>query len=103
MKKNKNILLEEIGNELPFRVPDNYFDEFALKIEKQIKTKHVPFRYFIRPWMYVAATFIGIVVIGQIFYTVNQNKATITADNYESYVLSQVDETSLMDYYVDNQ
>ena len=103
MKKNKNILFEEIGNEIPFSVPENYFDEFALKIEKQIKEKQAPVRHFIRPWMYIAATFIGIFVIGQVFYTVNQNKATVTADNYESYVLSQVDETALMDYYVDNQ
>ncbi len=103
MKKNNNILLKKIGKELPFSVPDNYFDQFASRFEEQISNKHAQTRRFIKPWMYMAAMFVGILVIGQIFYTVNQNNALKTADNYESYVLSQVDETSLMDYYVDNQ
>jgi hypothetical protein len=103
MKKNNNILLEKIGKELPFGVPENYFEQFASKFEEQISNKHVHASRFIKPWMYMAAMFVGILVIGQIFYTVNQNNALKAADNYESYVLSQVDETSLMDYYADNQ
>jgi len=45
--------------------------------------------------------FVGVLLVGQIFYTVNKNNATHNAENYESYVLSQVDENSLAEVYVE--
>ncbi len=35
MKKEKNIL-KKIGNDLPFSVPENYFEQFANEIDRQI-------------------------------------------------------------------
>lgn len=102
MDKNKHISLEEIGNKLPFEVPENYFDTFADQIENQISYKRISFQKLMKPWMYMVAMFVGIFVIGQVFYTVYQNNTTKNADNYETYVLSQVDESSLMDYYVND-
>ena len=52
--------------------------------------------------MYAAAMVMGIMVLSPVFYSVYQNKATANTENYESYVLSQVDESVLMDYYVDD-
>jgi len=101
MKTNKHISLEEIGKELPFSVPENYFEHFASQLEEQIGYKNVSIRRLLKPWMYMAAMFVGILMMGQVFYTVYQNNTVKNADNYESYVLSQVDETALMDYYVD--
>ncbi len=101
MKTNKNILTDEISKELPFSVPENYFDQFALQLEEQIGFKKAIFQRIIKPWMYVAAMFVGILIMGQIFYTVNQNNTAHNAQNYESYVLSQVDENSIADLYVD--
>jgi hypothetical protein len=100
MKNNKNIEIEEINKELPFSVPENYFEQFALQIEKQIGFKKSLIRKVMRPWLYMAAMFVGILIMGQIFYTINQNNASRTAENYETYVLSQVDENSLADFYV---
>lgn len=102
MKNNKNIGLEEISKELPFSVPENYFEQFALQIEDQIGFKKSFIRKVMRPWMYMAAMFVGILIMGQVFYTINQNNASRTAENYETYVLSQVDENSLADFYVTN-
>ncbi|HEY6913066.1 MAG TPA: hypothetical protein VI413_00180 [Paludibacter sp.] len=102
MKTNKNISLAEIGAELPFSVPENYFEQFALQIDEQIGYKQRSAHRFIRPWMYAAAMVIGIMVLSPVFYSVYQNKATANTENYESYVLSQVDETVLMDCYVDD-
>ena len=51
--------------------------------------------------MYMAAMFVGILILTQVFYTINQNTVTRNADNYESYVLSQVDENSMVDVYLD--
>jgi hypothetical protein len=101
MKNNKNILIEGISKELPFSVPENYFEQFALQMEDRIGFKKSIIRKALRPWMYIAAMFIGIMIMGQIFYTVNKNNATRNAEKYESYVLSQVDENSLADLYVD--
>jgi len=101
MKTNKNILIDELSRELPFSVPENYFNQFALQVEEQIGFKKSIVPKKIKQWMYVAAMFIGIMIMGQIFYTVNQNIATRNAQNYESYVLSQVDENSIADLYVD--
>ena len=101
MKNNKNILIEEISKELPFSVPENYFDQFALQIDEQIGFKRTIVRKVLKPWMYMAAMFICILIMGEVFYTVNKNNSTRNAENYESYVLSQVDENSLADFYVD--
>ena len=98
MKTNKNISFEEIDKELPFSVPENYFNDFAAQIDKQTGYKK-PFIRFVRPWMYAAAMFIGIVVVGEVFYSSNRQR-NLTADNYETYVMAQVDESSVVDYYV---
>jgi hypothetical protein len=100
MKNNKNILIEEISKELPFSVPESYFDQFALQLEEQIGYKKSILRKTFKPWMYMAAMFVGILIMGQVFYTVNKNNVTRNAENYETYVLSQVDENSLADFYV---
>lgn len=101
MKNNKHISLDEIGKELPFGVPENYFEQFAAQMDEKIGFKPVAVNRIMRPWMYMAAMFVGVLLMGQVFYTVYQNNTTRNAENYELYVLSQVDETSLMDYYVD--
>jgi len=100
MKNNKNISIDEISKELPFTVPENYFEQFALRLEDQIGYKKSYILKTYRTWMYMVAMFVGILVMGQVFYTVNKNNVAKNTENYESYVLSQVDESSLADFYV---
>lgn len=103
MKTTKQILVESIGNELPFRVPDNYFDQFASQLERQIGYTPVSKHKFFKPWMYMAAAvFAGIVVLTPVVYTTHKRTMALNTENYESYVLSQVDETVLLDCYVDD-
>jgi hypothetical protein len=100
MKTTKNISFEEIGKELPFSVPENYFNDFAAQVDKKVGYKK-PFVRFVRMWMYAAAVFVGIVVVGQVFYSTNRQKTLANnKENYESYVMTQVDESALVDYYV---
>lgn len=103
MNKKKHISLDDVGNKLPFTVPENYFEQFAQNIESQISAKQVSVYKLLKPWMYMAAMFVGILIFAQVFYSVYQNNTKSKEDNYESYVLSQVDESSIMDYYVDEQ
>lgn len=104
MKTNKNISFEEIGKELPFSVPDNYFEQFANQIDKQIGYNSARSHKIFRPWMYAAAAvFVGVMVLTPVFYTTNNQRNIVkNTDNYETYVLSQVDESALLDCYVDN-
>ncbi len=98
---DKNILDEKEAKELAFSVPENYFDQFALQIDKQIGYQHTASRKLLRSWMYVAAMFVGVLIVGQVFYATHKRNLACNEENYESYVLSQVDESSMVDYYVE--
>ncbi len=99
MKNKRNISLEEIGKGLPFSVPENYFDQFAIQIDRQIGSANT-YRKILKPWMYMAAMFVGIFIVGGFFYSSNQQNTIKNSENYDTYILSQVDETAVMDYYI---
>jgi hypothetical protein len=100
MKTKKHISLDEIENKIPFGVPENYFENFAVQIDEQIGNSTAPIKRLFQPWMYMAAMFIGVFIMAQIFYTFYHNKTTSNIESYELYVLSQVDESSLIDFYL---
>ena len=99
MNNRKKTPLSEIGKELPFTVPENYFEHFALNIDAQIGSVSYSNRKFVRSWMYAAAAFVGVFMLGQTFYKVYEAKQVEKAEYYESYVLSQVNEAAMIDYY----
>ncbi|OIP82791.1 MAG: hypothetical protein AUK44_06905 [Porphyromonadaceae bacterium CG2_30_38_12] len=98
MKNNSNYTLQKIGNRKPFTVPSNYFDEFALQMEKNIGNNKTVNKHFIRTWMYVAAAFMGVVLLSAIFYNANENKKLANAENYELYVMSQLNDVENVEY-----
>lgn len=96
MGKNKN--LEETGNRMPFSVPENYFEQFATQFESQIVIERKLSMKILRPWMYMAAMFLGVLFLSRIVYTVyNDNKLEAT-ENYELYVMTQVNDVENMEY-----
>ena len=100
MERNKT--LEQIGTEIPFKVPENYFDQFAFQFEETITAKK-PMQFTLRKkWMSIAAMFIGVLALGQLLYKQYDKQTANKHDNYEAYVLMQVDEASLVDCYVNN-
>ena len=103
MKTTNNLSLDKIGKELPFSVPENYFEQFAKQIDTQIGLSPKSVHKIIRPWMLAAAVFVGLAILTPVFYTSSNQQITAqSTENYESYVLSQVDETALLDCYVDD-
>ncbi|MBP1663316.1 MAG: hypothetical protein H6Q19_456 [Bacteroidetes bacterium] len=102
MMKKKNISLDEMDKRLPFTVPENYFEDFATRLELQVgevaaEKKH----HHLRLWAYaVAAAFTGLIILGPVYTFVFSGTSKL--DNYESYVLSQVDETSMLYYYLED-
>lgn len=101
MEKNKFIELEKMDAKRPFVLPENYFDDFANHMDDLVfKTLQETKRPRLRPWMYAAAaSLIGIVFLGQIYMTSNKNEK-LALDAYETYILSQVSENSIIDYYL---
>jgi len=99
MKTTKKILLEEIDKDLPFSIPENYFNQFANQMDKQIGyvSSH---QRFLKPWMYMAAMFVGIFILSGVFYNTHQRNLARNSENYDSYVMAQVDEAAVLDYYV---
>jgi hypothetical protein len=84
------IRLEDINKTDPFKVPDNYFEQFNREIMNRlpaIKTSEfqpVPLREKVKPWIYMAAMFVGMFFIIQ-FLTKNAgNQSTRSSATYDS-------------------
>ncbi|MGC3977009.1 MAG: hypothetical protein QM751_01480 [Paludibacteraceae bacterium] len=92
-----------INNKLPFKTPDHYFENFALQMDKKTAPPQtINFRRR-KSWFYAAAVIAAVTVLGGArYYTTQKEDQKRYADNYESYVLSQVDESSMIDYYINN-
>jgi hypothetical protein len=80
----------------PFSVPENYFIDFRAKMERMTRPVMIPWYRQVRSWAAVAAAVAGI-VIGTHFMFPSQPAAQPLSDE-ETYVLSQVDESALVDY-----
>lgn len=91
--------LKEIGNRLPYQVPENYFDSFALEMDARIGATRVSMKKMFAPWMYMAAMFVGLLLLGNVFLSVYKTNKAQNQEMYELYVMSQLDDSVLMDYY----
>jgi len=96
---DKKFKLEDIGSRKPFSVPDNYFEQFADQFEEQLTLKAVSPIKLLRPWMYMAAMFLGVLFLSKIGYTVYTDSKLTKTENYELYVMSQVDDIENMELY----
>ena len=71
--KEKNDILSTIGKDSGFKVPENYFSDFAEKMAKSLPEQEItpipqPTRWQrVRPFVYMAAMFAGIWCMMQIF------------------------------------
>jgi hypothetical protein len=99
MEKIDQKILQTYGNSNPFTVPEGYFEDFASDINSQIAAEQVTFKKLMKPWMYLAAMFVGVFLIGNVFYAIHQQNKNRDAELYEMYLMSQLDQTILYDYY----
>ena len=101
MEEKDYLEIQKTGNRRPFVLPENYFDDFAGRMDAMIsETPQETKRLRMRPWIYGAvASLIGIIFLGQIYLTNDKNKE-LASETFDSYVLSQVNENSIVDYYL---
>ena len=112
MEKEKKILDSIAHTQNPFRVPENYFADFHLNMERQIagmnpKTKEISLFVKMRPWIYTAASVLAFAFCIQ-WYVSNMAKFDeLSAENNELEILQEaeatilytyVDDLSIMDY-----
>ena len=81
MGKENNIL-QKVGKGNPFRVPDQYFEDFTRKLMEQLPEKE-PMPYMseptlwqkVKPWIYMAAMFFGIMLSVRVFVGTPQKES----------------------------
>lgn len=97
MKKEESEILSKIGKDTGFKVPDNYFADFAEKMtqslpERKFEPEQKPSLWqHVRPWVYMAAMFGGIWCMMHLFADMRDrnpyyNPSIAKAFNNESFV-----------------
>ena len=85
--KEKFEKLEELNGRNPFRVPDGYFDNFTEKMMAKLPereatvAKKISIYDRVRPWLYLAASFVALILLFQVMNKVGKNKETEVIKN----------------------
>lgn len=99
----KNSKLNEVGKTNPFKVPEGYFERFSVDLMSQLpertveEPKALSLWGKMRPWVYMAAMFVGIMLMFKIFGGSPEEKNT--AQNKEKNGIEIVEEPDLEDFY----
>ncbi|MCL1868457.1 MAG: hypothetical protein FWF72_05885 [Paludibacter sp.] len=102
MTENSGKILQKIGNRTPFSVPEGYFEQFAGGIMPFISAQNKrPARIFeMRRWFVAAAAMALLISVGFMSYrSYEKYQIAENQDNYETYLMSQIDNNNLMEYY----
>ena len=77
MEQEEKILMEQFGRQNPFRVPEGYFDSLTERVMTQLpervvkqQTERKPKSRLValRPWLYAAACFAAVAVLGLTYH-----------------------------------
>lgn len=113
LMKEEDKLLKKIGTENPFRVPEGYFEGFTSDLMSRLPEKEKtdvhrePTTWEkVRPWLYMAAMFIGAALIIRVASpgeTVpnGQQQQQIAADESDiemEYIRTAIENTMMDDY-----
>ncbi len=107
MKEEDNIL-RQVGTENPFRVPEGYFEHLTSDIMSRLPekesvmppTRPVSLWDKIKPWIYMAAMFVGAALIIRVASTGHTPADTVSdeMDQEMEYIHMAMDNTMLDDY-----
>ena len=105
MRIIENKSLDELRDRQPFRVPERYFEDFTADLMHRIppkmtaETKVISFYDRIKPWLYLAAMFIGIIVLFNIFSkTSDSDKDVNKGLSSVSVVLEEAEDADFLEY-----
>ena len=98
--------IDELRDRQPFRVPEGYFEgfteDFMCRLPKRIatETKVVSFYERVKPWLYMAAMFAGIIIL---FNVISKSSGT-AKDTVQSSIhvgLESEDDAEYLEYIED--
>ena len=113
LMKEEDKLLKKVGTENPFRVPEGYFESFTSDLMSRLPEKEKtdihrePTTWErVRPWLYMAAMFVGAALIIRVASpgeTVSggQQQQQIAADESDiemDYIRTAIENTMMDDY-----
>ena len=111
MVEIKNYELDRLMERQPFRVPEGYIegftDDFMRRLPKRstlTETKVISFYDRLKPWLYIAASFIGLVVLFNIFskgegMVMNQDSGSSNANAVlESVFIDNDEDAEFLDF-----
>ena len=96
--EKKTPLLDEIGRKHGMKVPGNYFADFTEKMTESLPEREFPelvqpsLWLRVRPWIYMAAMFVGAALIIRVASVNYKPETTETASNEAVEVDSDADE-----------
>lgn len=101
--KEENELLKLVGKENPFKVPEDYFDDFTTQLmdklpenSETIENRPVTKWVKMKPYIYMAAMFIGAVLMVKAIHLVEGDRSAKSQKSVVSTELTQdkyIDET----------
>ena len=74
MTEKERNTIDELRDRQPFRVPDGYFEGFTENLMSRLPQKAAPegkvtpLYERLKPWLYIAATFAGVIILFNVFY-----------------------------------
>lgn len=115
MKKNEDIL-EKIGRKSGYKVPEGYFEQFAVRMTEQLPQREIaPVEKVstwqrLKPYIYMAAMFAGIWLMVEVIVAPSLEEMQHTAaiaeveEEMEDYMMSSIDDYVVFEsYYADNE
>lgn len=98
-------LLEQYGNEIPFKVPEKYFEQFSARFNERLLNEEKQHQMRpLRSLRVVAAVFIAVIIAGSAVFFIQKNiqkKSTQYISNaYYDELSDQLDEDELIDAIV---
>lgn len=110
MRQDEDILTK-LGNDDGMRVPDGYFADFTRRMTQQLPplefenngTTAKPRTRWqqVRPYVYLAAMFMGIWCMMKMFNLMGTNDNTLSIDNNPSLISAVSDDVFFNEYYYD--
>lgn len=107
--KEVESIRKKLGKENAFRVPDGYFEGLTQEIMQQLPEKDLLSDYAaqptmwqrVRPWLYMAAMFVGAALIIRVASVPNRTAGVELAasDDAESEYISMAIDNSMFDDY----
>lgn len=82
--KQEDDLLKRVGTKNPFKVPENYFENFASNLMTKLPKKepdsaplNITLWQRIKPWIYMAAMFAGIMLMFKMFQHIREHASAV--------------------------